>query len=426
MSNQRSSRILERMVERLYGSLATGPVLSCRPHSSRQRVDLVQLARLGKATAGEIMSLLGSEREVKLTPAALPVEHDEAARVAYEERQVILGKLRTIAEDAKTYVQDTGAEVLYVGYPLLDLPPDQRSKNEAFTKRILAPICFVPIELAIRTARPQNVTLGCAAVGEDRVIPNAALIAWIEQTTGKKLAIESREDEDAETWQEINHLTALVCEALGLAKPAELGPETTMIATPRADEQREPRVLPSAVLGLFPVSNQGLLRDLEALVEGPVPEGPIQSFLRADHTLGESTVIKRDIRTERLVSHADPCQGRAVRLAGATRGLVIHGPPGTGKSQTIANIIGDHLARGERVLFVCDKRTALDVVESTGSSISGSATSARSCTTSSVISATSTRACASSSSPSSIPRRTPRRSASWRVSTTSSCACPRS
>src|SRR6185503_10684544 len=37
-------------------------------------------------------------------------------------------------------------------------------------------------------------------------------------------------------------------------------------------------------------------------------------------------------------------------------------PPGTGKSQTITNIIGDHLSRGQRVLFVCDKRTALDVV----------------------------------------------------------------
>ena len=47
----------------------------------------------------------------------------------------------------------------------------------------------------------------------------------------------------------------------------------------------------------------------------------------------------------------------------AVEGLVIHGPPGTGKSQTIANIIGDHLARGQRVLFVCDKRTALDVVQ---------------------------------------------------------------
>ena len=44
------------------------------------------------------------------------------------------------------------------------------------------------------------------------------------------------------------------------------------------------------------------------------------------------------------------------------RGLLLVGPPGTGKSQTITNIIGDHLARGQRVLMVCDKRTALDVV----------------------------------------------------------------
>src|SRR5437763_8346293 len=65
---------------------------------------------------------------------------------------------------------------------------------------------------------------------------------------------------------------------------------------------------------------------------------------------------------ERLVTHADPCQSRAVKLARTCRGLVVHGPPGTGKSQTITNIIGDHLSRGQRVLFVCDKRTALDVV----------------------------------------------------------------
>jgi hypothetical protein len=360
----KTNKILERMLERLYGSLASGPVLSCRPHSSRQRIDLVQVARLGGRGAGEVVAaLLGAQREVKLSLAPLAAEPDAAAREAYEEAQATLAKLRTIAEDAKTYVQDTGAEVLYVGYPLLDLPSDQRTKYEAFKKRILAPICFVPIDLAIRTARPQSVSLACAADGEERVIPNAALIAWIEQTTGKKLEIQPGDDEDVETWHEIDHVTSLVCDALGLAKPPPPGPDTVIVPTPRADEQRLPRVLSSAVLGLFPVSNQGLLRDLEALVEGEVPDGPIQSFLRADRTLGEATAVQRDIRSERLVSHADPCQGRAVRLASTSRGLVIHGPPGTGKSQTIANIIGDHLARGERVLFVCDKRTALDVVE---------------------------------------------------------------
>lgn len=108
------------------------------------------------------------------------------------------------------------------------------------------------------------------------------------------------------------------------------------------------------------------------MAAGDIPSGPIESFLRADASLFDAAtsgdapaaglVGLKDIRGERCVSLADPCQSRAVALARHARGLVVHGPPGTGKSQTITNIIGDHLARGERVLMVCDKRTAIDVV----------------------------------------------------------------
>jgi AAA domain-containing protein len=41
---------------------------------------------------------------------------------------------------------------------------------------------------------------------------------------------------------------------------------------------------------------------------------------------------------------------------------VIHGPPGTGKSQTIANLIAALVARGRKVLFVAEKRAAIDAV----------------------------------------------------------------
>ena len=44
------------------------------------------------------------------------------------------------------------------------------------------------------------------------------------------------------------------------------------------------------------------------------------------------------------------------------RSLVIHGPPGTGKSQTIANLIAALVARGRKVLFVAEKRAAIDAV----------------------------------------------------------------
>jgi hypothetical protein len=155
--------------------------------------------------------------------------------------------------------------------------------------------------------------------------------------------------------------------------------------------------VPAAVLGLFPMTNQGLLRDMQAMADAPDSlTGPIAGFLRVGDLLdaprpaaamaGETAQgpeapptpvalvaparaasaaaapAPRDFADERLVAAADPCQARAVRLARQCPALVVHGPPGTGKSQTIANIIGDHLARGQRVLFVCEKRTALDVV----------------------------------------------------------------
>ncbi|MCC6285304.1 MAG: DUF3320 domain-containing protein [Phycisphaerales bacterium] len=61
---------------------------------------------------------------------------------------------------------------------------------------------------------------------------------------------------------------------------------------------------------------------------------------------------------------ADSSQLAAVAAGMAGRSFVLQGPPGTGKSQTIANLIGCALAEGKRVLFVAEKRAALDVVRS--------------------------------------------------------------
>ncbi len=60
---------------------------------------------------------------------------------------------------------------------------------------------------------------------------------------------------------------------------------------------------------------------------------------------------------------SDSSQFSAVALSDTGESFVLHGPPGTGKSQTIANIIANALAKGKRVLFVAEKRAALDVVK---------------------------------------------------------------
>lgn len=60
---------------------------------------------------------------------------------------------------------------------------------------------------------------------------------------------------------------------------------------------------------------------------------------------------------------ADSSQLQAVASARAGTSYVMIGPPGTGKSQTIANIIADTLSQGRTVLFVAEKRAALEVVQ---------------------------------------------------------------
>ncbi len=65
---------------------------------------------------------------------------------------------------------------------------------------------------------------------------------------------------------------------------------------------------------------------------------------------------------EFLVLDADSSQQRVIELALAGRNLVVQGPPGTGKSQTISNLIAECAARGKTVLFVAQKRAAIEAV----------------------------------------------------------------
>ncbi len=60
---------------------------------------------------------------------------------------------------------------------------------------------------------------------------------------------------------------------------------------------------------------------------------------------------------------ADATQWEAISLSQTGKSFVLHGPPGTGKSQTITNMIANALYDGKRVLFVAEKQAALSVVK---------------------------------------------------------------
>ena len=70
-----------------------------------------------------------------------------------------------------------------------------------------------------------------------------------------------------------------------------------------------------------------------------------------------------EVRDQFAVLPADYSQLLTITKAKEGVNLVVHGPPGTGKSQTIANIISTFIAEGKTVLFASEKTAALDVVK---------------------------------------------------------------
>ncbi|MEM6623959.1 MAG: DUF4011 domain-containing protein, partial [Pseudomonadota bacterium] len=93
-------------------------------------------------------------------------------------------------------------------------------------------------------------------------------------------------------------------------------------------------------------------------------DNPEQAYPRSEDGIPQAEEIDRRYAPADLVTPlpADSSQLAAVAAVAEGNDLVIIGPPGTGKSQTIANVIANCLAQGRTVLFVAEKSAALDVV----------------------------------------------------------------
>ena len=135
-------------------------------------------------------------------------------------------------------------------------------------------------------------------------------------------------------------------------------------------------IRPLIVLGNFAYTKLPMVRDLQGAAAA-VADHPLVAALAGDpdaiarlraryapaDSPGEDGAI-RDIppKDEFLALDADSTQSAVIRAVLAGNDLVMIGPPGTGKSQTIANLVAELAAAGKSVLFVAEKRAAIDAV----------------------------------------------------------------
>ncbi|MBI3491516.1 MAG: AAA family ATPase [Acidobacteria bacterium] len=127
------------------------------------------------------------------------------------------------------------------------------------------------------------------------------------------------------------------------------------------------------VIGNFAFQKLAIVKDLRELAEALARNNLIAGIAGDDEARGHARGARASVDpsefdrshpdNEFLILDADSSQQQAIAAALGGQNGVISGPPGTGKSQTIANLIAELVSRGKTVLFVAEKRAALDVVK---------------------------------------------------------------
>ena len=340
------STILDFFAKRISGGVLRGP-LTRMLIGKTARVDLTELDT-SRVPAAELLEHLLSRgtRTVNVDPAAFS-ENDGLER-----------RLRSLHSHALLYRRDTGIDGLYMAFPFL-LMRDGRPN----AKPRIAPLLLWPARVIPEVGNRGHVTLG---YGRERSTDAEAEYVVVNPALEGMVGIQ-----EAKRWQEgarellarATFSAADVMDAFGHLATA-VG--HTLSPLPGKDVKvgaQERHILPSAVLFHLAFMGQAVMKDLELLRGLPPSATALEAILRLSDHKPESNgpVSAREI--ERFfTADSDPSQEAAVMEARQAPGLVVEGPPGTGKSQTIVNMVADAIGMGKSLLVICQKQAALEVV----------------------------------------------------------------
>ncbi|MEZ0384001.1 DUF3320 domain-containing protein [Mycobacterium sp. pW045] len=300
--------------------------------------------------AGARIKLLASD-EVSSVDAARGIRYGR--ELPEDERTVLLAdkhsayldvtaaayksRLRNLAYKAKTITQETGANNLYLAFGMLNWRLGDRE--------LRSPVVLVPVSLST-TNRGDRYVLSIDEAGIST--PNYCLIEKLRVSCGLEIPELANPAEDAS----------------GIDLAGTFDAVRRAIATAGLPFRVEENV----ALAILQFAKFPLWKDLDeswaALADNSLVRHLIDTPLAAytDPVPAPDGVDLNELRPHMPVP-ADSSQLQAIAEAVAGRTFVLEGPPGTGKSQTITNLLAHAMASGRRVLFVAEKKAALDVVK---------------------------------------------------------------
>jgi len=340
--------LLDHFEKRVSSSVARGPLVKFTISKSSARVDLFELGT-PVATADALMNHILQRDDIPKTIDPAVYVSDEALE----------GRLRRLVSHATTFRRDSGLDGRTLGFPFL-LIADGRLGRGRTTAMKLAPILLWPVALELQSGAGQrrSATLAFDRAREE-VRLNPALEGILEPAQLAQWRA-AREELLRRTTIKIGDVIDVFS---GLATPRGRTLVRLPVSTP-VGPTRIFELVPSATLFNAEFTGQSVAADLRDIGRKVVTDTALEAMIRVSETSTDLADVPPSVEASRFaVVASDPSQDRALQQSRVAPGLLVEGPPGTGKSQTIVNVVTDAIGRGETVLVVCQKQAALKVVK---------------------------------------------------------------
>ncbi len=353
----RNGQILQNLIRRLHASVSRSPILRATPSRTGRLIDCSRFKVVSPSVPRELIGKLLDGTGAVTANFSPQRDSRKDDRQELDLLYAILTK--GIVRHAELAKRETGVHAMWFGYPLLFA----RVPGLEATQEILAPVFLWPISVAPDLRNEWRVRISRTSP-DIRPRFNLPMAAWLRRQFMIEVdPLTEDELEDLDFAAVNRHVTRI---AKQFDRRPDVALSDALVRVPSlktlADDD-SPAVFNAAVMGYMTWQNEALLADLESICsEADACQGPVAGFSFGEQLPEPRRAAPPPEQDRFVVCDADFSQTQVIWQSREAPGLVVHGPPGTGKSQTIVNIIADTLGHGRTVLMVCQKRAATQVV----------------------------------------------------------------
>ena len=305
------------------------------PRKSRSKIDLINLVDNHPIYSSNQLI----EDLVELRPFSIKFSVDKSHPEAAKRKRI----LYNLARKASIYKYEFNMEPLGIGYPLLKFP---NHKNNSFQ---YIPIFIWEINFKAALYKAKSLQLIHPENASVYLNPSLLKIVGLRQQLGlteeqiKNEIINSRELKSLLAYFKIHSSSIFSSQKL-----ERLPLESPSLKTAVETENIEFALVNNGVLGMYIDAKESLMQDYKQLMEETIPVHFSKPMLG-----------KNEVFSGLLLDHS---QQSVIRAMNTEKKILIHGPPGTGKSMTLTAALLYSLSKGQHCLVVCEKITAMDVI----------------------------------------------------------------